>query len=220
MEKNNVIIIGCGRMGAGLALRISARGQDVTVIDSNPEAFWRLESPKYTGGKIVGIGFDRDVLIKAGIETAYGVVSCTSKDETNAVIGRMARLVFRVPVVIARLYDPLNVEIYNRLGIRAISTTTWGIDKALNLLSHNPLDTVMEFAHNDVSLIRVEANAMMEGHTVHDFFRVAQVQVVVIERGNSSFIPTFGTKLEAHDVLFVCVDRSQINAFKHSIGME
>ena len=51
-------------------------------------------------------------------------------------------------------------------------------------------------------------------------FRVAQVQVVVIERGNSSFIPTFGTKLEAHDVLFVCVDRSQINAFKHSIGME
>ena len=220
MNNDNVIILGCGRMGAGLALRIAANDRQVTVIDSNPDAFWRLETPAFTGRKIVGIGFDRDILLDAGIETAYGVVCCTSRDETNAVIGRIARLIFRVPVVIARLYDPLNSEIYNRLGIRVISTTTWGIEGALSYLSHNQLDSILEFSGNQVQLFRIEATAMMAGHSVQDLTQIGQVLVTAIERNNTSFIPTRGTKLEAHDILYVTVTSSQIKTFKHSFGLE
>ena len=115
-----IIIIGCGRWGAGLARSLSQAGHTVTAVDKDSAAFERL-GPAYKGQTVVGLGSDRDVLIKAGIERADGLAAVTAGDETNIVVARMAKTVFRVPKVVARLYDPGKAEVYRRLGLQTIA---------------------------------------------------------------------------------------------------
>ena len=114
------IIIGCGRVGAGLAQSLCQRSQSVTVVDQDATAFERLGTG-FTGQTIVGTGFDRDVRLHAGIERADGLAAVTGRDETNVVLARLARQMFRVPRVIARLHDPRHAEVYRRLGIQTMT---------------------------------------------------------------------------------------------------
>src|SRR5512139_1762646 len=134
-----IIIIGCGRMGSGLARAMSLRGHAVTVVDRDPAAFERL-GPTFKGQTVVGIGFDREVLLKAGIDRADGLAALTESDEANVVAARLASQVFHIPRVVARLYDPRKAEIYKRLGLRTIAPVAWGIARAADLLSHSQLE--------------------------------------------------------------------------------
>jgi trk system potassium uptake protein len=95
-----IIIVGSGRMGSGLAHELSITGHDITVIDSDSNSFFRL-GKNFKGRAIQGIGFDRDILIEAGIERADAIAALTSNDEANAVIARMSREIFKVPKVVA-----------------------------------------------------------------------------------------------------------------------
>jgi len=199
-----VIIVGCGRMGTGLSINLVKKGHQVTVIDSNPEAFETLGND-FTGLKVVGIGFDRDILVKARIEQVDAVVSCTASDEANAVIARIARNVYRVPRVVARLYDPIKADIYHRLGIQTISTTTWGIERATEMLTYSRLDSVYEMGNGNVNLVRIEVPPLLVGHTVYELIVIGEIHVVSISRNNKTFIPTTGTIIEAEDVLYITV---------------
>jgi len=105
-----IIIVGCGRMGSGLAQELSLSGHDITVIDSDSNSFFRLGN-NFKGKSIKGIGFDRDILIEAGIERADAIAALTSNDEANAVVARMSREIFRVPKVIAGLTENPKAEI-------------------------------------------------------------------------------------------------------------
>jgi hypothetical protein len=124
-----VIIVGCGRMGSELANSLWHDGHDVTVVDKDPRAFYRLGAA-FKGATIEGIGFDRDVLIRAGVERADALAATTSGDNSNVITARVARNVFRVPKVIARLYDPRRADIYQRLGLQTVSSTAWGVSRA------------------------------------------------------------------------------------------
>jgi len=199
-----VIIVGCGRMGTGLSINLVKKGHQVTVIDSNLEAFETLGND-FTGLKVVGIGFDRDILVKARIEQVDAVVSCTASDEANAVIARIARNVYRVPRVVARLYDPIKADIYHRLGIQTISTTTWGIERATEMLTYSRLDSVYEMGNGNVNLVRIEVPPLLVGHTVYELIVIGEIHVVSISRNNKTFIPTTGTIIEAEDVLYITV---------------
>ena len=139
----NVIVVGAGHMGRGLAERLCRQGHDVTVIDRNPEKLEGLDE-SFTGRRVQGVGFDRDLLARVGIARASALVACTSTDEANIVIARVARGTYRVPRVIARLYDISKAEAYRRLGIQTISTTDWGIRHACELLTYQEMDTVLE----------------------------------------------------------------------------
>lgn len=120
-----VIIVGCGKLGSGLAKALTRKGNQVTIIDSNADAFELLDKD-FSGKTIAGIGFDRDILEKANISHADAIIACSKSDEINALIGKIARDIYRVPRVISRLYDPRRAEIYHSLGIQTLSTTTWG----------------------------------------------------------------------------------------------
>ena len=139
----NIIVVGMGRMGTSLAHKLDRQGYDVCAIDQEPE---RLEALRESfGGRTVeGIGFDRKVLEAAGIDRASAVIACTSSDETNIVVARISRQTYRVPRVIARLYEISNAETYRRLGIQSISTTEWGVRRVSELLTFNELDDVVE----------------------------------------------------------------------------
>lgn len=213
-----VIIVGIGRMGTGLALNLLKKGHHVTVIDSNPEAFDGL-GDDFNGTKIIGFGFDRDILNKAKIDKVDAVVSCTESDEINAVIARIARNIYRVPHVIARLYDVRKADIYRRLGIRTISTTAWGIERAAELLTYNQLDSVYEMGNGHVNLIRVEVPSLLVGHTVNEITILGEIQVVSISRDNKVFMPTLGTILEAEDILYISVIVSANSKLKSMLDL-
>src|SRR5512135_1942957 len=133
------IIMGCGRIGSQLSELLSAQGHDVVVIDHDANAAGRL-SPRFKGRVIQGVGFDRDVLLRAGVEQADAFVSASSSDNANIVAARIARNIFRVPRVVARLYDPLRAEVYQRLGLTTISSTTWGAERIFQVLTHTDID--------------------------------------------------------------------------------
>jgi trk system potassium uptake protein TrkA len=213
-----VIIVGLGRMGTGLSLNLTKKGHQVTVIDNNPEAFEAL-GKSFTGTKILGFGFDRDVLSKAQIEKVDAVVSCTESDEINAVIARIAKNVYRVPRVIARLYDSRKAEIYRRLGVQTLSTTTWGIERASEILTYSQLDSVYEMGNGKVNLVRIEVPAMLVGHTVNELTSIGEINVVSISRSTKTFIPTLGTILEAEDTLYLAVNYTATDKLKSMLDL-
>ncbi len=217
-ESMKVIVVGLGRMGSGLSLSLVKKGHQVTVIDSNSEAFDIL-GKDFPGLKVIGFGFDRDVLGKARIDKVDAIVACTESDEVNAVIARIAKNVYRVPHVVARLYDSRKADIYRRLGIQTISTTTWGIERATELLTYSQLDTVYEVGNGNVNIVRIEVPPLMVGHTVRELISVGEINVISISRDNKTFIPTSGTIFEAEDVIYISVTVSATKKLKSMLDL-
>lgn len=118
-DREFVIVVGCGRLGANLANTLSEHGSSVTVIDKAPSAFRKL-SPSFGGILMVGDAMATDVLIEAGIDKASAVVSVTNRDNTNILVAQMAKEMFQTPQVIARLYDPERECVYNEFNIETI----------------------------------------------------------------------------------------------------
>jgi len=118
-----VVIMGCGRVGGQLAGLLDADGHSVTILDTNSYSFRRLPS-EFGGIALVGNGLDQEVLKRAGIEDADAFVVVTQGDNRNVMAAQIAKRVFNVPRVLCRIYDPLRQELYNTLGLEAISPTT------------------------------------------------------------------------------------------------
>ena len=118
-----VVIMGCGRVGARIATILDHNGHDVSVIDTESRAFRRL-SADFKGDTIIGTGIDEDVLRLAGIETARAFVAVTNGDNRNIMAAQVARLMFNVPEVVCRIYDPVREDAYRRLGLTTVCPTT------------------------------------------------------------------------------------------------
>lgn len=212
------IIVGCGKLGSGLALNLIRKGHTVTVIDIDPTAF-KLLGDDFKGEKMAGVGFDREILEKAGISKADAVVACSKSDDTNALIGRVARNVYKVPHVISRLYDPRSAEIYRSLGIQTISTTTWGVLRAMEMLSYNGLDSVLSIGDSAVEVIRVDIPALLVGRMVNELTVPGEILVVAISRENKTFIPTLGTVFEKQDIIYISVLSASAKRLETLLGL-
>ena len=129
----HVVIMGCGRVGSTLARSLEKRGHTVAIIDQAADAFRRL-SPNFTGRTITGMGFDREVLIEAGIEQAEAFAAVSNGDNSNILAARVARETFGVSNVVARIYDPGRAEVYQRLGIPTVGTVRWTADQMMRRL--------------------------------------------------------------------------------------
>ncbi len=130
-----VVIMGCGRVGAQLATNLDREGHDVTVLDLSASKFERFLADDFGGRKVVGDGRDQDVLRNAGVEGADAFVACTAGDNRNVMAAQMARIVFNVPRVVCRIYDPLREEMYKMLGLRTISPTKVGAELLMQALT-------------------------------------------------------------------------------------
>lgn len=118
-----VVIMGCGRVGARIATILDHNGHDVTVVDTDSRAFRRL-SNDFKGDTVIGTGIDEDVLRMAGIERAKAFVAVTNGDNRNIMAAQVARLMFKVPEVVCRIYDPVREDAYRRLGLTTVCPTT------------------------------------------------------------------------------------------------
>lgn len=121
-----VLIMGCGRVGAQLAITLDREGHDVTVLDTNGDAFSRRLPAEFGGRAMVGNGIDTEVLRRAGIEDADAFVAVTQGDNRNVMAAQVAQHIFNVQRVVCRIYDPIREEIYHTLGIETISPTKVG----------------------------------------------------------------------------------------------
>jgi trk system potassium uptake protein TrkA len=129
----HVVVVGCGRVGTELSQSLEKSGHTIAIIDKNPRAFRRLPST-FAGRTIVGLGFDRDDLVEAGIEGAGALAAVTNGDNTNILTARIARENFGIERVVARIYDPRRALIYQRLGIPTVATVSWTTDQVLRRL--------------------------------------------------------------------------------------
>jgi len=205
-------------MGSGLAQKLSRNGHKVTVIDLDPSAFERLPD-SFTGNTVTGIGFDSAILKKAGIERADGVAAVTSSDEANAVIARIASQIFRVPKVVARLYDQRKAEIYKRLGIQTIDPSTWGINRVNDLLCFSQLDTVFSLGSGEVDIVEIEVPPMLVGRTVRDLTVSGEIIITAITRDNKTFLPSLGTEFRRRDTLHITIDVKSGDRLKALLGL-
>lgn len=121
-----VVIMGCGRVGAQLAVALDREGHDVTVLDIRQEAFSKRLPADFGGRAIVGNGIDMDSLRRAGIQGADGFIAVTQGDNRNVMAAQIAQHLFNVPHVVCRIYDPIREEIYHSLGLETISPTRVG----------------------------------------------------------------------------------------------
>lgn len=134
------VIMGCGRVGARVASLLDHTGNDVTVIDVDSRAFQRLPAT-FGGDTIIGTGIDEDVLRRAGIEDADAFIAVSNGDNRNIMAAQVARLIFNVPEVVCRIYDPVREDTYRRLGLTTVCPTT--------TISAMILDSVMRATDDD-----------------------------------------------------------------------
>jgi trk system potassium uptake protein TrkA len=213
-----VIIMGCGRVGIQLAKLLLAEDHQVAVIDCDPNALSNLE-PRLMVQKVLGVGFDRDVLLEAGIESADAFAAASSSDNANILAARVARNIFHVPRVVARLYDPQRAEIYRRLGMLTISSTTWGAERIRELITSAEFDPIHSFGSGEVSLINVEVPPQLVGRMVKDLTITGEISVVAISRQGAAFIPAMGSPFKDGDIIHMVILASALQRFKTLLGL-
>lgn len=212
-----IIIMGCGRVGEQVALLMVAENHQVTMIDNDPIKVNRLAAALKIR-TVKGVGFDRDVLIQAGIEEADAFAATSSSDNMNVIAARIARNIFHVPKVIARLYDPRRAEVYQRLGLTTISSTSLGAERIRELLIHSNEDPVMTFGGGEVCLFTIEIPAHLVGHRAKDLTIPGEIQLNSITRKDHAFIPFSGTEFQAGDLLNLTVSATAIERMKLLLG--
>ena len=213
-----IIVMGCGRVGAQVSLLMEQDGHEVTVIDSDASAL-EILGPKFKGRKITGVGFDHRVLVEAGIYNADAFAATSSSDNVNIVSARIARNVFRVPRVIARLYDPRRAEIYQRLGVLTISSTSLGAERIRELITHADLEPVISFGKGEVNLIRLEASPHLVGRAIKLLEVPGEIKVVCVVRQGEALIPFLGTELQVGDTIHLVVLASAMDRLSDMLGL-
>lgn len=214
-----IIIMGCGRVGSQVSQLLVKQGHQITVIDHDTNALARLGT-EFKGKIVHGLGFDKNVLLEAGIETAESFVAASSSDNANIVAARIARNIFRVPRVVARLYDPVRAEVYQRLGLTTISSTAWGAERIVEVVTHADLDTLHVFRDGGTTMVRVEVPARLKGFRVAQMNIPGELAVTAITRDDHTFIPVSGTEFQEGDVIYVAVISSAMERLEELLGME
>jgi trk system potassium uptake protein TrkA len=200
----HVIVVGCGRVGSGLAGSLSQSGHSVTIIDRRAEAFARLPAD-FGGTAITGIGFDRDKLMEAGIEHAGAVAAVTNGDNSNILIARVAREAFGIDHVVARIYDPRRAAIYQRLGIATVATVAWTTERIMRRLM--PDEPAIEWVDPSakVSLVERQVGHGWAGHTLADLEEPTRLRVVALSRLGVAQIPKPDLVAQEGDIVYLAV---------------
>ncbi len=198
----HIVIMGCGRVGSTLAHILEDRGNTVAIIDKDPEAFRRLWSG-FKGERVTGIGFDRAVLIQAGIERADAFAAVSSGDNSNIIAARVARETFGVQRVAARIYDSRRAEVYERLGIPSVATVRWTADQMLRRLLPEGSEPLWRDPTGKIVLAELAFSPAWIGEQVRSVEARTMTRIAFVDRLGQAFVPDAGTVLQEGDVIHV-----------------
>jgi trk system potassium uptake protein len=202
--------MGCGRVGAGLARTLEDEGHKVSVIDQDREAFRRL-GPDFKGNTVTGVGFDRDILIEAGIESCDAFAAVSNGDNSNILAARVARETYNVKNVVARIYDPARAEIYQRLGIPTVATVAWTQDQIYRRLTPSGAKSEWRDQTGRISICEVFPNEGWIGKPISLIDEQTTGRVAIITRLGEATLPSENTVLQEGDVLHILIKDSEID---------
>ena len=206
----HIVIMGCGRVGSTIAHILEDQGHSVAVIDQDPDAFRKLR-PGFKGTKITGIGFDRDVLIEAGVERADAFAAVSSGDNSNVIAARVVRESFGVNRVVARIYDPRRAEVYQRLGIPTVATVRWTADQMLRKLLPEGAAPLWRDPTGTIVLAEVAYDDHWLGEKVTALEEAARTRIAFISRLGEAMLPSPATVLQEGDELYLVTDERELD---------
>jgi trk system potassium uptake protein TrkA len=215
----HVIVVGCGRVGSELGVRLEQGGHSVAIIDKNRRAFRRLP-PAWPGRTVVGFGFDRDHLAEAGVDHAGAVAAVTSGDNSNILTARIARETFQIPNVVARIYDPRRALIYQRLGIPTVATVTWTTDQVIRRLF--PEQSVTEYTDptGEISFIERSLPDSWVGRRVGGLEEGDRFRPVLVTRAGQARLATPELVGQEGDVLLMAVRAGALDNLERRLKVE
>jgi trk system potassium uptake protein TrkA len=212
-----VIIVGCGRVGSQLAKLLSAEGHNVVVIDKSDASLERLGGG-FNGLTLVGNGFDLNLLRQAGIEKADAFCALTNGDNTNLISAQVAKKIFHVPKVIARVYDPARAHIYAALGLDVISGTVLFASMLRDKIIESRFSSYL-IESKELGVIEVEVKKEFSGLTINDINLPQEFLVAAIRRLDGVIIPEPKTVLKEKDVLMGVVKVGSLKKIKEKFGL-
>jgi len=212
-----VIIVGCGRVGSELAKLLSSEGHDVVVIDKSRAAFDRLGGT-FNGLTLTGNGFDLALLKQAGVEKADAFCSVTNGDNTNLISAQVAKQIFKIPRVIARVYDPQRAHIYSALGLNVISGTILFAAMIRDKIIESQFSSYL-IETKDLGVLEIEVKGELIGKTVAEINVPAEFLAVALRRMEGVTIPQPENILKAKDVLTAVVKVASLKKIKQRLGL-
>ncbi len=195
----HIVVVGCGRVGSGLAMQLADESHSVVVIDKNRDAFRRLVH--FNGRTIHGSGFDRDVLSKAEASQADALAAVTRGDNTNILCARIGRDNYGIKNIVARIYDPQRAGIYMKLGIPTVATSLWTTQQVKKWII--PADDTVEWTDGTATLQLVERIVPdhLAGRELSHFSFGKEVRLIGIIRGGRGRVDIDGLFAQEDDVL-------------------
>ncbi|MFA4888942.1 MAG: TrkA family potassium uptake protein [Candidatus Omnitrophota bacterium] len=212
-----VIIVGCGRVGSELAKLLSNEGNNVVVIDKSQESFDRLGGT-FNGLTMVGNGFDLKLLKQVGIEKADAFCAVTNGDNTNLISAQVAKKIFNVPKVLARVYDPQRAHIYTALGLDIISGTILFASMLRDKIIESRFSSYL-IETKELGVLEIEAKNGLLGKSVQEINLPGEFLVVAIRRLDGVIIPEPATILKDKDVLMAAVKVSSLVKIKEKFSL-
>lgn len=213
----HVVIVGCGRVGSGLARILEEREHSVAVIDKDPTAFRRLHDG-FGGRTVVGVGFDRDRLLAAGVDEAAAVAAVTNGDNSNILIARVAREVFGIDRVVARIYDPRRAVIYERLGIPTIATVQWTIDRVLRKVLPDATEDEWIDPSAQVAIVERPVPDAWSGQPLADIEIPGVARVVALSRMGTARLATPDLVTQDGDVVHLAVAVGRVDEVERHLA--
>jgi trk system potassium uptake protein TrkA len=205
----HVVIMGCGRVGSTLALRLEQLGHTVAIIDRDANAFRRL-SNEFQGRSVVGVGFDRETLMEAGIEEAEAFAAVSDGDNSNIIAARVAREQFGVEHVAARIYDPRRAEVYQRLGIPTVATVRWTADQMLRRLLPAAADDEWCDPTGHVSVTQLDLSPRWVGQRYSAMEHATGTRIACVTRLGVGQLPGADTVVQEGDIVHFSVVRQRL----------
>ena len=209
----HIVIMGCGRVGSSLARQLGRAGHSVAVIDRDPASFRRLGTD-FHGQQVTGVGFDRDVLIKARIGEAHAFAAVSSGDNSNIIAARVAREQFNVETVVARIYDAKRAQVYERLGIPTVATVPWTTDRLLRAIIPEGLISEWRDPSGTVTIVNLPYHRHWIGRPLAEFEAAIGVHTAFVVRFGRGLLPTQDTVVQEGDLIYASVLSKDV----HDVG--
>jgi trk system potassium uptake protein TrkA len=210
----NFFVIGCGRVGSELAFRLHLNGHKVVVIDKSREALNGLPS-EFRGRTIEGDVLVEGFLERAGITEADGLAAVTNSDTLNAVVAHIAHVVYKVPVVVARNYDPAMLPVLEAFGHQVVSSTSWGAQRIQEMLVDPSFRTIFSAGNGEVEVYEMMISPAWDGKSLGDLLQDNPGCLpVALTRAGSALLPSAETVLQAGDLLNVSATFSGVKVLR------
>ena len=212
----NVIVIGCGRVGAELAYRLYKNGHQVTIVDRHPEAFKNLPDD-FRGRTLEGDVLSEAVLHRAGVDKAQGLAAVTSSDSLNGVIGRVASEVYHIPHIAVRNYNPRWRSLLEAFGLQVVGSSSWGAQRMEELLEGGAIHPVVSAGNGEVEICDLTIPPSWDGKTVQELAAVGPCIVAAVTRAGRGMLPTPEMTLKSGDVVHVSTSTAGMNPLRQRI---